>query len=174
MGPSIASLREGTQDTQRNCEEDVKFPDHYPLRLVPEFEEVALAVVPCSLKIESIDGILGDPTVTFAEIDGIWDTGAHVSVIVEDLLPEYLLQNLKDPKHDPYRDSSGIPRVRDSAILGFLNSAIKIKAIFLIIPKTVVPNERVGILLWAKDLDRQDRPSHDSKSCASCQRFGGI
>jgi len=64
-----------------------EYPDPYPLGLVPKIVEAMLALVPCSLKIEGVDAQPTDPTVKFAETETIWDIGAHVSIIIEDMLP---------------------------------------------------------------------------------------
>jgi hypothetical protein len=152
IGPPKPSAENVRKILKENAKSMQQFPDPYPLKLVPNIDEMTLALVPCSLKIEGFDSDPGDPTVTFAEIDGLWDTGAHSSVIVEDLLPGNFLQYLKDPKHDPYRSSSGSLRVQVSATLGFSNGAIQIEAIFVVVPRTAVPHERIGILLGQKTL----------------------
>jgi hypothetical protein len=133
------------------------FPGPCALRLVPRVDEKSMALVPCSLTIGGIHGGVDDPIASFKEIDGIWDTGAYVSVIVEDLLPESFREYLKSSANDAYRDASGT-RVQVSATLGFSNDAVQLEAIFLVVPKTVVPNERVGILFGQHTLI--DRISH--------------
>ena len=93
----------------------------------------------------------------------IWDTGAHQTVITEDLFSDKFREYLKDPIHDPYRSPDGV-RVQMDGVIALSNSSIKISAIILVVPKSLVPNERIRILFGQKlcidRLSYQSIPRH--------------
>ena len=151
MGPPELPTEETRNRFREIAKNTPTFPDPYPLRLVPKVGEKSIALVPCSFTIRGVDAGPDDPNVKLSNIDAIWDTGAHISVIVEDMLPSSFLEHLKDPIHEPYKDPTGT-RVQVSAYVAFSNTAVRIEAVFLVVPKRVVPNERVGVLLGQHSL----------------------
>jgi hypothetical protein len=74
---------------------------------------------------------------------------AHQTYITEDLLSDQFRQYLKDPIHDPYRSKNGV-RVHVDAVIGLSNAPIGITGIVMVVAKSEVPNERIGILFGQK------------------------
>lgn len=53
---------------------------------------------------------------------------------------------LTHPIHDPYRNETGI-RVQIDGEICLSNTVLQINCVCLVVPSSVMPNERVGILL---------------------------
>ena len=81
--------------------------------------------------------------------DMLWDTGSHGCTITADLLPEKFANRLADPKNDPYRDDSG-SRVQVQGYLALSNSQFFFESIFTVVPPSMVPNGRSGVILGQK------------------------
>jgi hypothetical protein len=64
----------------------------------------------------------------------IWDTGAHHTLISEDILSAEFREYLKDKIHDPYRSEDGT-RLQIEANVVFTNSLILIIAVAVVVPK---------------------------------------
>jgi hypothetical protein len=75
----------------------------------------------------------------------IWDTGAHRTIIVEEILPPPFRKYLESPVHDPYRSSDGLS-LRVDAGIALSNCAVSMTAVTLIVPKAKMPNGMAGIL----------------------------
>lgn len=105
------------------------------------------------LVLRGLDNAASDPTCEL-EIDMVFDTGAHRTIIAEELLSESFRQYLKDPVHDPYRSPSGsIVQVDTSIALS--NCPIVVEAVAIVVPSSQMPNERVGALFGqASCIDR--------------------
>ena len=101
------------------------------------------------MKIFAIDSTDKDEAEELSSVDMLWDTGAHQTIITEDLLSKSFRQYLQDPSHDPYR-SGDKTRVQLDVIIAFSNTPIKITTIALVVPKSIVPNQRVGVLFGQK------------------------
>jgi len=125
------------------------FRQPYHLTLHASITEKTLPVVKAKVIVSGIDGANDDLTEEFDQIDMIWDTGAPQTIITEDLLSDKFRRFLQDPMHDPYRSQDGV-RVLLDASIGLSNVPIQIEAIVLVVPKRVVPNERIGILFGQK------------------------
>ncbi|KAI9766178.1 MAG: uracil DNA glycosylase [Geoglossum simile] len=149
----IASLpypKPSSESTRKKLKENAaKMPpfsaDPYPFVLHAAITERTLPTVKGNLSLSGIDSANEDPVAELAFVDMLWDTGAQQTIITEELLPESFRQYLKDALHDPYRTKDGL-RVQMDAVIAFSNTPIQITAIVVIVPKSVVPNERVRIL----------------------------
>ncbi|EAW12670.1 uncharacterized protein ACLA_010970 [Aspergillus clavatus NRRL 1] len=86
-----------------------------------------------------------DPLCKLEGIDMIFDTGAHRTIIVEDLLSASFREHLKGSVHDPYRLGDGSV-LQVSVNMAFTNCPVVIETVAVIIPKAKMPNERVGVL----------------------------
>jgi hypothetical protein len=78
--------------------------------------------------------------------DMLWDMGSHGCIITADLLPERFANRLADPGSDPYRDDSG-GIVQVQGYLALSNSQFFFESIFRVIPPSMIPNGRSGVIL---------------------------
>lgn len=148
--PTRSTLSQAGQARLKENARNMKdIRDPYPLRLTSTISEQALAVVPCSLFLQGFESEPSDPTLTISRQFGLWDTGAHVSCIVEDMLPESFREFLSMPKLDDWR-LGNTTRVRVMGTIGFSNSSFTFETVFLVLPRTSVPNERIGIVFGQK------------------------
>jgi hypothetical protein len=121
----------------------------YAITLHASITEKTLPVVKGRVELRGVDCDNDDPIELLEQVDVIWDTGAHQTIITEDLLSESFRQFLKDSQHDTYRTSDGL-RVQMDGIIGLSNLPVPIAAIVLVVPKSVMPNEHIGILFGQK------------------------
>ncbi|KAI9786200.1 MAG: uracil DNA glycosylase [Geoglossum umbratile] len=121
--------------------------------------ERTLDTVSGRMAFPGIDAGPRDPEFVLESNDLLWDTAAHASIIVGDLLPAEFRSYLGSPANDPYRSESSI-RVQVSAYISFSNCPLEIDTIFVVVPRSVVPNNHVGIILGQKLL--LDRLSYRS------------
>jgi len=146
---SVPFPKRASQATRMRLKRDampfMPFRQPYIPTLRASLTEKTLPVVKAKVSIGGIDAVEGHPTDEFEEIDMLWDTGAHKTIIAEELLSDELRRYLQDPINDPYRSADGV-RVQMDAAICFSNSSFEINAIVLVIPKSVMPNERIGIL----------------------------
>lgn len=105
-----------------------------------------MAIVYGSLNLAGIDGQDSDPKFFSGTIPLLWDTGAHTSIIVEDMLTPSFRAYLQDKQHDDYR-SQDQTRVQVDATVGFTNCLMELTTIFLVVPRRSVPNEYVGAII---------------------------
>ncbi|KAE8382193.1 hypothetical protein BDV26DRAFT_254050 [Aspergillus bertholletiae] len=114
--------------------------------LLPKLGEGYLPIVRVDLILQGVDSSDPDPLFRLEEMDMIFDTGAHRTVIVEDLLSPSFQEYLKDSVHDQYRSSDGLV-VQVNANIAFSNCSVTIETVAFVVPKAKMPNEKVGILL---------------------------
>ena len=122
------------------------YADPYPIHLRADPYEQSLAIVYGSLNLAGIDGQDSDPKFFSGTIPLLWDTGAHTSIIVEDMLTPSFRAYLQDKQHDDYR-SQDQTRVQVDATVGFTNCLMELTTIFLVVPRRSVPNEYVGAII---------------------------
>jgi hypothetical protein len=128
---------------------DHHFYEPYAITLHASLTEKTLPVVKGRVELRGVDYVNGDPIELLEQVDMIWDTGAHQTIITEELLSEPFRRFLKDSRHDNYRLSDGL-RVQMDGIIGLSNLPVPITAIVIVVPKTVMPNEHIGILFGQK------------------------
>lgn len=75
----------------------------------------------------------------------LWDTGAHSTLIADELLPEAFKEYLTKPENDCYRSASGT-RVQVDALIVFSNQILPISCVCVVVPRSVIADSRVGIL----------------------------
>jgi len=119
------------------AEEEFRMP--YVL-LHAELFESHLPIVIADLVLRGVDGDDEDPIAELNGVSMIWDTGAHHTIIADEILPPEFRKYLEIPVHDPYRSRDGLSLQLDAGI-ALSNCAISISAVAL-----VVPNEMAGIL----------------------------
>ncbi|KAI9371371.1 hypothetical protein BJX61DRAFT_511741 [Aspergillus egyptiacus] len=86
---------------------NTEFRDPY---LLPRSKlgEGYLPIIRADLILQGVNSNESDPMCNLEGIDMIFDTGAHQTVIAEDLLSTSSREFLKNPVHDPYRSSDGL------------------------------------------------------------------
>lgn len=122
-------------------------PDRNPyVTMKSRVDEKHLAFIPGRLTLSGLDAEDDSLTEEILCSRCLWDTGAQACSISEDLLSDAFLAYLRDPVHDPYRNSN-VPAVQVDASFGFSNSSISISTIFTVLPLSKIPNQRSGIIL---------------------------
>lgn len=121
-------------------------PHPYIQTIQAQITERILPTVPAGVRLTGIDGDYYDPHQVFSSIEILWDTGAHSCIVVDDTLSAEFRHYLKSPIHDPYRCDAGV-RVQVDANISLSNNILTISCICLVVPRSVVPNERVGMIL---------------------------
>ncbi|KAI2677984.1 hypothetical protein CBS147355_4985 [Penicillium roqueforti] len=104
-----------------------------------------LPLIRANITLKGIDGNEQDLTCELEEVEMVFNTGAHRTIITEELLSPAFREYLRDPIHDLYRSPDGIAVQVDSS-LALSNSCTSIDAVALILPKAKMPNQLVGIL----------------------------
>lgn len=107
--------------------------------------ESYLPIVTADLVLRGVDGDDEDPIAELNGVSMIWDTGAHRTIIADEILPPEFRKYLESPVHDPYRSRDGLSLQVDAGI-ALSNCAASISAVALVVPKTKMPNEMAGIL----------------------------
>ncbi|TAQ84865.1 hypothetical protein B7494_g6804 [Chlorociboria aeruginascens] len=140
-----------SQESRQRLKENAKPLDDsrqpYAVTLAARITEGTLPVVKGKIILRAINDVnLNEPpTEKIESLDMLWDTGAHRTIISEELLSESFRRSLEDPIYDIYRSASGL-RLQMDAVISLSNAAVEIHGIVLVVPKTVVPNERVGVI----------------------------
>jgi len=116
--------------------------------------EGCLPMVTANVVIRGVDCEDGDPIDELNEMDMIWDTGAHRTIVTEEILSPAFKEHLKAPVHDPYRSTDGLTLQVDVTI-ALSNSLVFISAIAVVVPASKMPNQWVGILFGQRQcIDR--------------------
>jgi hypothetical protein len=125
----------------------------YPLDIRAGLTEDILATVSGTLILEIIDAVEDDDLAKCKLVmeDMLWDTGSHGCTITADLLPEIFTNRLADPENNPYRDNSG-SMVQVQGYVAFSNSKFFFQSIFTVVPHSMVPNRRRGVILGQRCL----------------------
>lgn len=122
-----------------------EFREPYLIRPVTSITEKTLPIVTVNIVLNGIDGAYKSGIEELREMEVLWDTGAQQTIITEDVLSAPFREFLQEPIHDPYRSKDALC-VQIDAVIGFSNAPIKISAVALVVPKSVVPNGRVGVI----------------------------
>lgn len=121
-------------------------PPPHTLTIRASIVENLLPIVSANITMYGLDASADDPHVSLAQAELLWDTGAHSTVVVDELLPEAFKEYLKKPENDCYRSADGT-RVQMDALVAFSNHVLDISCVCVVVPRSVIPNSRVGILL---------------------------
>jgi hypothetical protein len=131
----------------------------YTLDIRAALADGMLATISGTLQLEMIDIAKDNDESTKCKLvieDMLWDTGSHRCTITTDLLPEMFANRLADPGNDPYRNDSG-NIVQVQGYLALSNSRFFFESIFTIVPSSMVPNGRSGVILGQNCfMDRMD------------------
>ena len=126
---------------RQSCE----FRQPYPVTIRADITESTLPVITGSISLNGINEESENEAVELAQVKMLWDTGAHRTIVAQDLLPESFQEYLKKPTHDPYRVADA-NQVQVDMVVALSNHAVVMRAIAWVVPKSKIPNERVGIL----------------------------
>jgi hypothetical protein len=146
---SLPFPKPASEERRKRLKEEAMSMDHfyqpYAITLHASIMEKTLPVVKARIELRGVDSVNEDPTELLQQVDMIWDTGAHRTIITEELLSESFRQFLKDSQHDPYHLNDGL-RLQMDGVIGFSNHPVPITTIVLVVPKNMMPNEHIGIL----------------------------
>jgi len=148
--------KESRQRIMENAKPFDEYREPYIMTLSQTIIEARLPVVKANIAITGIDEDYHDdnPLEALEQAEMLWDTGAHETIISLEFLPPSFIEYLKDPIHDPYRSADGI-RVHMEAVIALSNTTLQIGSLVLVVPKRIIPNERVGIIFGQKQcIDR--------------------
>lgn len=138
------TTRERLRKIAKESAAGIGFPDPY-VSLWPKLQDKCLPIIRGNLGLRALDGKPSDPVCELKEVEMIFDTGAHRSIIAEELLPIAFRNHLKDPVHDPYRLNDCLSVKLDAGI-ALTNCPVVIEAVALIMPRSRMPNKLLGIL----------------------------
>lgn len=108
--------------------------------------EKTMPLLSANVMLYGLDSTATDPFVSLANAELLWDTGAHSAVVVDELLPQKFKDYLAQPENDCYRSADGV-RVQIDALITFSNQVLALSCVCVVVPRSAVPNSRVGILL---------------------------
>lgn len=75
----------------------------------------------------------------------IWDTGAHHTIITEDIPSPEMREYFKEPIHDPFR-TEDVLALQIDAKVAFTNALVSLSAVTLIVSESKMSNNRFEIL----------------------------
>lgn len=102
-----------------------------------------IPVVKANLELQALDGEDKDLKCRLNSVEMFWDTGAHHTIITEEILPAEFREYPNDRIHESYKSPNGLS-VQLDATIAFTNRAVSIAAPVMIIPKENMPNQLVG------------------------------
>lgn len=123
-----------------------ELPPPHPLTVRATITEKLLPIVSANVMVYGLGSTVTDPYLSLINTEVLWDTGAHSTVIVDELLPQKFKDYLEQPENDCYRSAVGI-RVQIDALITFTNQVLALSCVCVVVPRSAVPNRRVGILL---------------------------
>lgn len=110
--------------------------------------ENLLPIVFAHVMLSGLVSIVTDPCVSLTDAELPSDTGAHSTVVIDELFPEKSKDYLKQPGNDCYRSTNGIRvHVQREALATFTNQALALSCVCKVVPRSAVPNGWVGIIL---------------------------
>ncbi|CAK7229149.1 hypothetical protein SCUCBS95973_007122 [Sporothrix curviconia] len=123
-------------------------------------EERNLPTVSASCRLSRFDGISDSKQFFLGPMDCLWDTGAQISVVSDDLIPADFLEILHSEElNKPYitevptqAGTQKVVKVQISAIIALSNSTIEIETMALVMPRECIPNKRSGVILGQRGL----------------------
>jgi len=120
----------------------------YTLDIRATLTDGYLTTVSGTLNLQMIDAEEDDefPECQLVLEDMLWDTGSPICTITADILPERFANRLSDPKNDPYYDHSSTT-VQVQGYLALSNSEFYFETIARVVPPSMVPNGRSGVIL---------------------------
>lgn len=130
----------------KEAKEWPELPPPHALTVRATITENLLPIVSANIMLYGLDSTATDPYVSLINTEVLWDTGAHSTVVVDELLPQKFKDYLEQPENDCYRSADGI-RVQIDALITFTNQVLALSCVCVVVPRSAVPTSRVGILL---------------------------
>ncbi|KAL9607087.1 MAG: hypothetical protein Q9167_007968 [Letrouitia subvulpina] len=122
-------------------------PQNDPYIIVrANLDEGKLASISGAIVITAIDAAPPDLQIQLRSDHCVWDTGAHISRISEDLIRGPYPDFLDNDIHAIYRQADGVS-VKVAGRFKFSNFVLDISTIFQVTPLDRIPNRRSGIIL---------------------------
>ncbi|KAJ5894086.1 hypothetical protein N7495_005777 [Penicillium taxi] len=129
---------------------DEEFREPY-VTLRAETMDSYIPIIRANITLRAIESGEDDLIESWVSKEMIFDTGAHRTIISEEVLSPIFLEYLKDPIHEEYRrdqtEAGNGMTVQLDAEIQFSNCILPISTIVQIVPKSKIPNRFVGILL---------------------------
>jgi hypothetical protein len=135
-----------TRDKLKENAKDLDFRQPYAMTIRASLMDKTLPTIKGNIRLRPLDTPESDGGFRLPEHDMLWDTGAQQTFITEELLSTEVQKSLRNPSHDIYRVGNGL-RLQMEAYIGLSNAAVSITAIVMVVPKSEMPNEFVGIIL---------------------------
>lgn len=108
----------------------------------------------------------------------IWDTGAHSTIVSDDMLSDAFRQYLTLPVHEPYRSDTGV-NVQIDLEIRFSNTVVHINSVCLVVPTSAISKPTSGHFARSAGCYRPNHLHQRAKSqpccpglVASAQRMG--
>lgn len=101
LGPPQQPSSSSREQLKENARNISSMPDPYNVVLRAGITEMTLPVVRGNITLRGVDAEIDHPWTTLSEVEMLWDTGCHQTVITEELLPESFRDYLKDEIHEP-------------------------------------------------------------------------
>ena len=135
---------------------DILYPSHTEpgphVHTIHPTLETDLPIVRCKLLLQAVDHEDKMPQLDIAETDALWDTGAQITFITDNLLTDEFRNFLKTADvNEPYRDTK-TTRVQIQCYVEFTNTVIEIDTLASVVPLEQAPNGRSGIILGQRGL----------------------
>ncbi|KAJ5420332.1 hypothetical protein N7465_002851 [Penicillium sp. CMV-2018d] len=130
--------------------------------LRPALKDSFLPMIRADLGVRRLDGRETDPVRDLKGMNLIFNTGAHRTIIAEELLCTSFREYLGDPVHDPYRRNDCLSVHLDVGI-ALSNCPVTMDLVAAVIPTSKMLNHLVGILFGqAGCIDRLGFPAVSS------------
>ncbi|CAI4219762.1 unnamed protein product [Parascedosporium putredinis] len=116
--------------------------DQLPHVLLPVGSKSNLPTVTCSFILKALNWELGMAQENFHNVPALWDSGAGVVCVTDDVLSRGFKAHLQDDKHDASRvTASKGPRIQISCLVEFSNlTMVQFDTAALVIPAGSAPN----------------------------------
>ncbi|KAI9863674.1 MAG: uracil DNA glycosylase [Trichoglossum hirsutum] len=146
--PDPLPLTTKQRDALRKLALETVLPPNVPyiFTLRPRLAEAYLPSLTGTLVLTGLDSDDRSPAASVTMNKIYFDTGAHISVVSDDLVTEEFRQYLRLEENAPYLQGNG-SRVQVSASLRFSNGHITMAFIILVVPLDEMPNRFSGVLL---------------------------
>lgn len=117
LEPRPPLSEEGRERLRQMAREIANMEFRYPYAsLRPTLEDSFLPMIRADLTVQGLDGHKQDPVCELHGVNMIFDTGAHMTLIAEELLCPSFQEYLRDSVHDSYRGRDGLSVQVDAGI----------------------------------------------------------
>lgn len=141
---SKAYLRQSLQEA---VDKDILNKDPYVTALHPSVSEASLPLLYANVSLEAMDVEESDLSAqgSLDNIRVLWDTGAHITIITEDILPKAFLEHIRGPAYSLYQQPKGYA-IQTAITLQLSNCNRRFETIAMVRSVDSVPNGFSGII----------------------------